>query len=255
MKSKKNTLLLFTEERFWYNKGVMLKKTLLLRISAFYVAAAMVFSITGCGSRRKQEEYKRAGIEAMQDKNYDKALKCFLNALSQSGSVGREEKDLALYKASAQYKLGKSGEALNTLQGLLEFDSKDTKALYLMGLIYCDCDKPDKAVRNLAKACSLSGKTSMYENAYQSLISAGMQNQADEFYDRMSKEARASKKVLKLRVIGFEEKADYSSALDSAHSYLAQYPDDEEMTKEQDFLKTALQSVSDTADSAQEDSN
>ena len=223
---------------------MVMKKKILLRIFSLALVASLVIPMTGCGSKRRQEEYKRDGIEAMQNEDYDKALKYFLNALSQSGSVGKEEKDLALYKASAQYKLGKSGEALKTLQGLLEFDSKDVKALYLMGLIYCDCNKPSKALNYLTKACSLSRKSSLYENAYLSLINAGMGDQADTFYEKMPKEARASKEVLRLRVISYEDGSDFSNALDSAESYLRQYPDDEDMSKEKDFLETALKTVS-----------
>lgn len=232
------------ETLIWYNQIVM-KKRFFLQLCSLSLIAALVLPMTGCGSKRRQEEYKRDGIEAMQEEKYDKALKCFLNALSQSGSVGREEKDLALYKASAQYKLGKSGEALKTLQGLLEFDQKDVNALYLMGLIYCDCNKPDKALSYLTKACSVSGKAALYENAYLSLINAGMSEEAGTFYDKMPKEARASKEVVRLRVIEYEKESDFSNALDCAESYLKQYPDDEDMTKEKDFLTTALKSVSD----------
>ena len=64
-----------------------------------------------------------------------------------------------------------------------------------------------------------------------------MDDEAEDFYDVMPKEARASKKVLKLRVIGFEKKADFASALDSAQSYLIQFPDDADMKKEEEFLK------------------
>lgn len=113
-----------------------------------------------------------------------------------------------------------------------------------MGLIYCDDAKPDKAFTYLSKACSASGKSSLYENAYLSLINAGMTKQADSFYGKMPKEAKASKKVLKLRVICYENENDYSNALNCVKHYLKQYPDDEDMKKEQDFLKTVLRSVS-----------
>lgn len=200
--------------------------------------SACAVSVIGCGGKQ-QDEYKRAGIEAMDERDYSKALKSFNKALSRSVSVGAEEKDIALYKASAQHELGRDGEALSTLQGLLSFDSDDYKARFLMGCIYTDCDKPDKALDSFEKACSISGKASLYENAYQTLISGGLEEQAEQFYDRMPKEARASKKVLKLRVISFEGKADFTEALDCAESYLDQFPDDEDMIKERDFLKLA----------------
>lgn len=218
------------------------------RIITAGVLMACAISVTGCSGSRQQEEYKRAGIEAMDEKDYSKALKSFNKALSTSVTVGAEERDIALYKASAQHELGKDGEALSTLQGLLSFDSDDYKARFLMGCIYTDCNKPGKALDSFEKACSIGGKASLYENAYQTLISGEMEDQAEKFYDQMPKEARASKKVLKLRVISFEENADFTEALDCAKSYLEQFPDDEEMTKERDFLKLATGSSTDSGD-------
>lgn len=217
-----------------------MKKNICRLIICVLVSSAAV-SMSGCGAKRRQEEYKRAGIEAMQEEDYGKALKSFENALSQSGSVHKEEKDIALYKASAQYRLGKTDDAVTTLKGLLAFDDKDIKAMYLLGLIYCDTGDADKALSYLTKACGLSGKASLYENAYLSLINSGMQDEADSFYDGMPKEARASKKVLRLRVVSFEADADFTNAYDSVKSYLAQYPDDEEMAAERDFLKTVTE--------------
>lgn len=214
-----------------------MKKNKALKILSISLIAAMAVSISSCGKQKQQDEYKRTGIEQMDEKQYDKALKSFNKALSLSSTVGRDEKDIALYKASAQHELGKNGDAINTLNGLLRFDSDDYKAVFLRGCIYADINKPQKAVKDLTKACRISKKTSMYENAFQTLISAGMDDEAEDFYDDMPKEARASKKVLKLRVIGFEKKADFASALDSAESYLTQFPDDEDMKKEEAFLK------------------
>ncbi|MDD6381155.1 MAG: hypothetical protein PUG04_05655 [Lachnospiraceae bacterium] len=207
------------------------------KIISMALIAAMAVSVSSCGNQKKQDEYKRTGIEQMDDGQYDKALKSFNKALALSSTVGRDEKDIALYKASAQHELGKNGDAINTLNGLMKFDADDYKAVFLRGCIYADINRPQKAVADLKKACSLSKRTSLYESAYQTLISVGMDDCAEDFYDDMPKEARASKKVLKLRVIGFEKKADFASALDSADSYLTQFPDDEDMKKEEAFLK------------------
>lgn len=207
------------------------------KIISMALIAAMAVSVSSCGNQKKQDEYKRTGIEQMDDGQYDKALKSFNKALALSSTVGRDEKDIALYKASAQHELGKNGDAINTLNGLMKFDADDYKAVFLRGCIYADINRPGKAVADLKKACSLSKRTSLYESAYQTLISVGMDDCAEDFYDDMPKEARASKKVLKLRVIGFEKKADFASALDSAESYLTQFPDDEDMKKEEAFLK------------------
>ena len=81
-----------------------------------------------------------------------------------------------------------------------------------------------------------------------------MREAADTFYDKMPKEAKASKEVMRLRVINYEEDGDFSNALDCAKNYLEQYPDDEDMTKESEFLKTALMSSSDIDKSDSEES-
>lgn len=205
----------------------------------------MAFPMTGCGKRRKQEDYKRDGIEAMKQEDYKAALRDFSNALSQSTTVGDNEKDIALYKATAQYKLGKNDDALQTLKGLLEFDPKDEKALYLRGLIYCSTGDDEKALSNLIKASSISKDTELYENAYLSLVNAGMRDAADKFYEKMPKDAKASKEVMKLKVKSYEEDGDFSNALECANNYLEQFPDDEDMKKESEFLTTALMSSND----------
>ena len=244
-RTKKITRSLFTVTEIWYNHMAMKIKNLLFHICSSALIVSLALSLGGCGKRRKQEEYKRDGIEAMQNEDYDKALKDFSNALSQSTRVGDEEKDLALYKATAQYKLGKDDDAVKTLKGITEFDKNDEKALYLMGLIYCDGGDEDKALSYLTKASSISKDSELYENAYLSLINAGMRDAADTFYDKMPKEAKASKEVMRLRVINYEDDGDFSNALECAKNYLEQYPDDEDMTKESKFLTTALKTSSD----------
>ncbi|MGN0241884.1 MAG: tetratricopeptide repeat protein [Candidatus Weimeria sp.] len=217
-------------------------KNTLFTILSFALIISLSFPMTGCGKKRKQEDYKRDGIEAMQNKDYDKALKDFSNALSQSTTVGADEKDIALYKATAQYKLGKNDDALKTLKGLLEFDSDDEKALYLSGLICCNTGDEDKALSYLTKASSVSKDSELYENAYLALVNAGMRDAADTFYNKMPKDAKASKDVMRLKVKSCEEDGDFSNALEYANSYLEQFPDDEDMKKESEFLTTALMS-------------
>ena len=244
-KIKKITRSLFTVAEIWYNQMVMKIKNKLFTILSFVLIFSLAIPMTGCGKQLKQEDYKRDGIEAMKQENYEKALKDFSNALSQSTTVGDEEKDIALYKATAQYKLGKNDDALQTLKGLLEFDSKDEKALYLSGLIYCNTGDEDKALSYLKKASSISKDSELYENAYLSLINAGMREAADKFYEKMPKDAKASKEVMRLKVKSCEEDGDFSNALEYANNYLEQYPDDEDMKKESEFLTTALMSSDD----------
>lgn len=214
-----------------------MKKYSKVRLITAMLLVTMSFTATSCGRQKQQDEYKRQGIEQMDTKEYSKALKSFNKALSLSSTVGRNEKDIALYKASAQHKLGKNGDAINTINGLIAFDKADYRLYFLRGLIYADIGRSTKALADLKKGCALSKKSSLYVSAYETLISQGMDKTAEDFYQEMPKEARAQKKVMRLRVIGYEKKGDFASALHFAKSYLIQYPDDTDMKKEEAFLK------------------
>ena len=70
------------------NKGQALKA------ASVALIAAMAISVSSFGNQKKQDEYKRAGIEPMDEKDYDKALKSFNKALALSATVGKDEKEI-----------------------------------------------------------------------------------------------------------------------------------------------------------------
>ena len=80
----------------------------------------------------------------------------------------------------------------------------------------------------------------MYEKAYVYLIAADLSGQAEQFYMIMPGEARASENVLRQRVLLYEKQADYKKAYQAAKKYLKQYPQDEDMQDEAEFLKSRL---------------
>jgi Flp pilus assembly protein TadD len=209
-----------------------------------WMAASLVLSATllaGCGNVKKQNEYKQKGIAAMEEEDYAKALSFFQKALKESGGrITEREADICYYKATAQYRLDQPGAALATLDSLVDYHKNDAKASFLKGMIYADTGKAQKAYDALKEACETSKENEMYENAYMDLIAASLLEQAEQFFEIMPSESKASEQVLRQRVLLYEKKADYKKAYDAAMKFLKQYPQDEDMQEEIDFLKSRL---------------
>ena len=234
---------LFSAGEICYNKSTMgnYKKK---RKKYITVAASLVLSaslLAGCGNVKKQNAYKQKGIAAMEDEDYKKALSYFNKALKESGGrITAREADICYYKATAQYRLNKPGAALATLGSLEDYHKDDANASFLKGMIYADTGKAKKAFEALESACRTSGENEMYEKAYVYLIAADLSGQAEQFYMIMPGEARASENVLRQRVLLYEKQADYKKAYQAAKKYLKQYPQDEDMQDEAEFLKSRL---------------
>ena len=195
--------------------------------------------LAGCGNVKQQNAYKQKGIAAMEDEDYARALGYFNKALRESGGkITAREADICYYKATAQYRLNKPGAALATLDSLEEYRGDDANAAFLKGMIYADTGKEEKAFSSLKSACQASKNHEMYEKAYVYLIAADLCDQAEKFYQIMPGEARASENVLRQRVLLYEKKADYKAAYSAAKKFLKQYPGDEDMQDEVEFLKS-----------------
>ena len=155
----------------------MRKKRLLI------AAAAVVFCVgfAGCANKsERQDAFKAAGIEYMKAGNYAEAKTQFERALDNAGYVvGDREKDINFYLASADFMLQDLDGALERINALLEFDEKDTDALFFKGSILLAKGQNEEAVASYNEALSLDpGNYDMGIMAYENLMSYGLSEEA-----------------------------------------------------------------------------
>ena len=97
------------------------------RIIALLLAVSMVFSMTGCGRKKKKEEYKEkfeAGLRYMENLDYDNAIQQFDEAVK----IDPKQEAAYVGLAGAQYRNGETEKAKETIEQGIE-ESKETDIL------------------------------------------------------------------------------------------------------------------------------
>ena len=116
---------------------------------------AIPLCLSACGNdsgiSEKQQELKKQGMELQASGNYEAAIAKYEEALGLSSmEVGKEEIDLAYYKASAQYRSGDLDGAIDTYSAILAV--KKSEDSYLgRGLLYVAAGEEKKAEEDLKK--------------------------------------------------------------------------------------------------------
>ena len=111
--------------------------------------------LAGCGktdeNHEKQQALKQEGMELQSSGDYSGAIAKYEEALRLSDmSVGKEELDLAYYKASAQYRSGDLQGAIDTYSAILAV--KESEDSYLgRGLLYVAANDAQHAEEDLNK--------------------------------------------------------------------------------------------------------
>ena len=117
---------------------------------------AVCLCIAGCGSSadisEKQQALKQEGMELQSAGDYSGAIAKYEEALQLSDmKVGKEEIDLAYYKASAQYRSGDLAGAIDTYSAVIEL-KKDINGYLGRGLLYVVAKDAEKAEADLNTA-------------------------------------------------------------------------------------------------------
>lgn len=131
-----------------------MKKKIFSTVSKL-IAAALIISISfsACGNNT---DYKKKGINALNNGDYDKAENYFDKALDAAGyRVSDNEVDISYYKACAEYLNGEPDKAEETFTNLIEFNKKNPDAYYLRGLLYLTENEPKKAKKDFDKSIKL----------------------------------------------------------------------------------------------------
>ena len=117
---------------------------------------AVCLCIAGCGSSadvsEKQQALKQEGMELQSAGDYSGAIAKYEEALQLSDmKVGKEEIDLAYYKASAQYRSGDIAGAIDTYSAVIAL-KKDINGYLGRGMLYVAAKDAEKAEADLNKA-------------------------------------------------------------------------------------------------------
>lgn len=182
-------------------------------------------------------EHRTAGIEQMEEENWEGAIAEFDAALDGLSRIGNRERDVLEYRAEAEYKQGDYDAALHTYDMLLEQeDSGEQADLY----------------RNMRCVCLM--ELGRYEEALELHLLDG------QIYNRMAVEEMEAQRyeealayleqgiaagqeealvsLLYNQAAVYERMGEFERALDILEQYAARYGSGPELEKEIAFLKT-----------------
>lgn len=179
-------------------------------------AAVCIFaagSLGGCANPQK------AGTAALEEGNYEEALTQFQKAAESDNTDKSAEGYRGL--GMAYYESGEYGKALEALQQAVNLGAEETVQLY-----------------HLMAACGM--QTWEDEEDYQTVLGYIQTGLALAETDD-SGEAPDEDMIREMKyneIICYENLADWENARQKAKEYLSEYPADEAVQKEAEFLKT-----------------
>lgn len=183
--------------------------------AAMCVSAAGILS--SCANPQKD------GTAALEEGNYEEALAQFQEAAESDD----REKSAEGYRGLgiAYYESGEYAQALEAFQKAVELGAKETVQLY-----------------HLMSVCGMQTWTDQTEDesAYTSVleyIQTGLAL-ADSGSSEEAPDADMIREMKYNEIICYEKLADWENAREKANEYLSEYPDDEAVRKEAEFLET-----------------
>lgn len=173
----------------------------------FAAAALVVIMLTGCSNPEK------AGVEAMEQGNYEEAKTQFEKAIQDS--EGKEAAEAYRGLGLTCYEQKDYEAALEAFQKAIDQGAVQTVQIYnLMGICAMQTEDYTAALEYIGSGLALANSEG---------------NDADE---SMIREMEYN------QVVCCEKNGDWENARQKAEEYLEKYPDDEEMKKEAEFLQT-----------------
>lgn len=129
------------------------------------------------------------GIAHMGLADYESAIPCFEQALSQSnGRAGTLEIDTSYYLATAEYKMGNVDDAIETYSAIIGLRPKDRDAYYLRGSLRLEKQLYDDAVRDFNQAIDLDkNNPDIYVKIYETMENKGYKAQGHDYLDQAMK--------------------------------------------------------------------
>lgn len=171
-----------------------------IKISLIVTAGVLSMMMTGCTTKIDK------GTEFLEEGKYEEAVEMFEKA-SQKDSM---EKEAYRGLGISYYELGQYEKAAKAFQSAIDKGAKKTPELYnLLGISYMKTEEYEKAAE-----CFASGLE--------------MEDAGEELRREMSYN----------EIFVLEKAGSYMQAKEKANSYLQNWPDDEDVKKEAEFLET-----------------
>lgn len=174
-------------------------------------------------TNRKIMQYKRYGMDYIDNSNYEEALSYFNEAIKLgNGEVGPTQYELLLYKAECLFMLKRYSEAKEIYETLLSIDknNKQYKELY----------------NNVSSIVTLV--------EFKSVIDSGDVDKADAILVELKELGlEHEKSVMYNQAVLYEKKGEWKNALNAFNYYLKQYPGDEGAMHEIEFINAQLNNV------------
>lgn len=170
--------------------------------------------------------------------------------------AGAKDEKNKIYAAVLQYYQGEKEKAMSSLS---ELEQNNILASYYLADIYVEENEMEKAAECYEKCVKDKEKqTEFSEEVYGKLAQCYIQMEEYEKAVVLLEEAIASeqgnsqKKLQKTMVAVYEKNLQFDKALQTAKSYLEVYPKDKEMKREYKFLRSRVETITDSQDSQQE---
>ena len=169
------------------------------------VAAGM---IGGCGSLQK------SGVDALEKGEYEEALADF-QEMTESGGGDAAEGYRGL--GMTYYEMEDYENALEAFRNAADNGAEQTIQMYnLMGICAMQTEDYESALEYIQSGLALTSTSDGADKADAELVQEMKYNE----------------------IICYEQLADWENARHKAEEYLSEYPDDEAVQREMDFLKT-----------------
>ncbi|MDR0924792.1 MAG: tetratricopeptide repeat protein [Hungatella sp.] len=120
------------------------------------LALAVAIAAGGCGKKENKYSYRAAGIEALDQGNYDSAVEAFDQAINSSkGLVGKFDVDVLKYRAEAEYLAGDYSSAADTYGILIKIDRERPEYLNLRSVSRAGAGDLNGAIEDYKRSAEL----------------------------------------------------------------------------------------------------
>lgn len=131
------------------------------KTATFLLLCTLLAASAGCTSKLSKQDYRMAGIEAMEAGSYEEAVTQFDEAIAHSnGFVGKFELDVLKYRGEAEFRMGDYTSAAKTYETLLEVDEKRAEYWYALCMCKAKLGEADEALAAFSSGQEVDAKAS-----------------------------------------------------------------------------------------------
>lgn len=172
------------------------------------------FMLTGC---KDKVNYIEQGTQQMEEQQYEEAVSSFQKSLEEKEDAAEAYRGLGM----AYYEQQDYEAAKEAFQNVLDNEGDETPTLYnFIGVCSMQLNDVEGALDAFQKGIALSGETD------------GKKDEDAPDYTEVVREMKYNE------IACYERQQDWETAGAKAEEYLAAYPDDKDMQKEAEFLRT-----------------